>query len=132
MIPNISDPKIFIKFFCKEAGVKVFDPTDRACVITRSPAVYGRSGSVIVEWEGSPPRFSIYRSGDGALVIDGKLYRWQINKCPRSMLDAFVDANPPNEYGSPIWIGPRLEERRMESRSLIYEDSRINNNSRGI
>lgn len=112
MIHNIHKPKEFLKLFCKASGIKLFDPADRACVITRSPADYGQDGTILIEWEGSPPRFPIC-FGSGMLIVDGKRIRWQRAENIIPLLRQFLEAHPANDNGSPVWIGLRLKERRQ-------------------
>ena len=107
MTTPIHDPKDFFRLICKATKAATFDPADRACVITRSPANYGRVSAVTIEWEGSPPHFSIYYPYGGMPVIHGK----QVNvKCwieAVSIINRFLDAHPAHEDGSPVWIGRR-------------------------
>lgn len=105
MSPPIHDPKDFFKLFCQATKMKVFDPTDRACVITRSPANYGEVSTVIIEWEGSPPRFSIYYLFGGMPIINGKRVSEKSFIEVVGIIDAFLDAHPANADGSPVWIG---------------------------
>jgi len=108
----IYHPKVFLKHFCKEAGIALFDPTDRACVIARSQSEYGRDGSVIIEWEGTPPRFRIY-FGYG-LIVEGKQIKEPRFEKAIPILRLFLDAHPANKDGSPVWIGMRLQDRRRQ------------------
>jgi hypothetical protein len=104
-------PKEFLKHFCLASGIKHFDPTDRACVIVRSPADYGADGTVIIEFEGSPPRFPIY-FGCG-LFIDGKKANWDRARDQAiPILLRFLEAHPANDDGSPVWIGKRWRDRK--------------------
>lgn len=107
MSPHILDPTEFFNLLSEAAGIKVFGPADRACVIVRSPATYdGGVGSIIIEWQGSPPRFSIYL-GDG-LVVAGKLVKGERGEKTISIIRRFLESHPENEDGSPVWIEKRL------------------------
>jgi hypothetical protein len=102
----IHDPKAFLKHFCRAAGSMLYDPTDRACVITRSPSNYGREGTVIIEWEGSPPGFPIY-FGECVLIVNNKLINRELSHEITPLIRRFLEAYPANEDGSPVWIGTR-------------------------
>lgn len=108
----IKNPKKFITHLCKACGLEQYDQADRACVITRSPANYGEQGSVIIEWEGSPPRFPIIFAR-GQLLVDGNRIIGPIQDAAESLVERFLKAHPANTDNSPVWIGPRFEERRQ-------------------
>lgn len=78
----------------------------RACVITRSPACYGREGSVIIEWEGTPPRFTICYLAGSIPVVEGGPIKWQQMVLVNSIIRRFLDAHPAKEDGTPVWIEP--------------------------
>lgn len=105
----IHDPQEFIKLFCKSAGMSPFDTAGRACAITRSPANYGNHGSVMIEFEGSPPRCCIYY-GCGLIAHSKPI------KGPRAVeacriLDRFLASHPANANETPVWIGTRWRDR---------------------
>jgi hypothetical protein len=109
MSSKIHSPEEFLQQFCKAACIPLFDPTDRACVIVRSPANYGEDGTVIIEWEGSPPRFPIY-FGYGVFVEGQKVDEANVeNAVP--IIRSFLNAHPANPDGTPVWIGTRFKER---------------------
>lgn len=109
MSPDILDPTEFFDLISEASGIKVFGPSNRACVIVRSPATYdGGVGSIIIEWQGSPPRCSIYL-GDG-LVVAGKLVKGERGEKAISIIRRFLEAHPANEDGAPVWIGKRYGE----------------------
>jgi hypothetical protein len=84
---------------------------DRACIITRSPAYYGHEGSVIIEWEGSPPRFPIYYQNGCIPIVKGKKIKWQQMDLANSIIKRFLDAHPANKDESPVWVGIRWRDR---------------------
>ena len=100
----------FLRLFCKSAGMPLFNPKDRACVITRSHANYGKAYSAMLEWEGSPPHFCLYYSC-GVIVVDGRKIHWQRADKARAILNRFLAAYPANEDESPVWIGTRWRYR---------------------
>ncbi|MDO8699197.1 MAG: hypothetical protein Q7J75_02025 [Rhodoferax sp.] len=85
-------------------------PKERACVITRSPAKYGHSDSTMIEWEGTPPKFSIYY-GNGVLLVRGKLVKEAHFYEASSLIERFLKAHPANEDDTPVWIGTRWRAR---------------------
>lgn len=107
----IRDPKEFFRLFCQATKMKVFDPTDRACVITRSPAYYGKTNSVIIEWEGSPARLTIFYTYGGIPVVFGKQIKERYWLGAVGIIQRFLDAHLPHEDGSPVWVDTRWRDR---------------------
>lgn len=107
----IHDPRVFIKLFCAATKIKVFDPTDRACAITRSNACYGDVNSVIIEWEGSPARFTIFYTYGGIPVVFGKQVKDRYWMQAVGVIQSFLAAHPANEDGSSVWVGTRYKDR---------------------
>ncbi len=107
----IHDPKEFFKLFCKAARVTFFDPTDRACVILRAPSIYGRVGTVLIEWEGSPPRVSIYYPLGGIPIVDGKQVKLRCWIEAVNIINRFLEAHPANSDETPVWIGTRYKDK---------------------
>lgn len=105
----IHEPQEFITLFCKAAGIPPFDTAGRACAITRSPANYGNESSVMIEFEGSPPRFCIYY-GCGLIAEGKQIKRARAVEACR-ILDRFLASHPANEDETPVWIGARWRDR---------------------
>ena len=102
----IHDQAEFLKLLCKATGVRFIGPTDRACVITRSPANYGRISAVTVEWEGSPPPLTINYQFGGIPIVNSKRLSGRNWIEAVDLINRFLDAHP-NGDGSPVWIGRR-------------------------
>lgn len=84
---------------------------ERSCVITRSPAYYGHEGSVLIEWEGSPPKFSICYSAGCIPLVNRRPIKWQQMGLANSIIHRFLDAHPATEDGSPVWVGIPWSEK---------------------
>lgn len=107
----IHDPNEFLNLICKATGVRFIGPTDRACVITRSPANYGRISTVTIEWEGSPPPLTIYHPFGGMPIVNSKQLSARCWVNAVTLINRFLDAHPANDDGSPVWIGTRHKDR---------------------
>jgi len=118
----IKNPKEFFEKFCKATGFVIFDPTDRACVITRSLAHYRYTNSVMIEWEGSPPRFPIYYQKGCTPIVMGKPVKERHAKAAIQLLNRFLAAHPAGEEETTVWIGVRYKDRpRRVSQDLTIQ-----------
>jgi hypothetical protein len=107
----IHDPLDFLAQLCPTINETFSrDIEKRACVITRSPAEYGRESAVFIEWEGSPPRFSICY-GCGGLIVKGRKIKGMSALEGGNIIRRFLAAHPANADGSPVWVGTRFGDR---------------------
>ena len=105
----ISHPKWLQARLCSECGVDFYDVGHRACTIVRSDATYGGEGTVVVEFEGSPPRFPIILCNDWVYVY-GKAIKESYHFTARILVMEFLHAHPANPDRSPVWIGTRQND----------------------
>lgn len=117
----INDPKEFLKLLCKVSGVQYFDIENRACVIVRSPANYDREGTVIIEWEGSPPRSTVIYQQGCAPYIGWERVHWKRTIAANDEIRAFLEAHPANDDGTPVWVGTRHGDEPIVPQPTIQE-----------
>jgi hypothetical protein len=110
----IHDPTEFLKLFLAAIKEKsAYLAEDRACVITRCPTANGGVGSTVVEWEGTPPHFSIYWPG-GRLslpIFQGKAVKQQRMTQAITIIRRFLAAHPANADETPVWVGTRWRDK---------------------
>jgi hypothetical protein len=121
MSTPINDAEEFLKRLCKVSGVQYFDNELRACVIVRSPANYGREGSVIIEWEGSPPRYTIIYQVGIDPYIGWERVHWKRSIAANNEIRAFLEDHPANEDGSPVWVGTRHGDEPIAPQPTIHD-----------